>query len=174
MYGYYGRTSGRPDHPAASRGSYSAIGHPDNSGQGLASPYEGSGSVGGLPSAVEDDDEAGAADDETGEDEAFVPDFRVPEGVAVPPTPRQHVMMVGTARTTVRSPQVRSREVLTRLFIPRVCFGYRFPQHAPCLMPQPPCPLPRFCALVSCVLKARGTAAAEAGVKRCFFLLIGW
>ncbi|CAM9719330.1 unnamed protein product [Sphacelaria rigidula] len=113
VYGYYGRTSGRPDHPPVTRGSYAAIGHPDKSGLGSGSPDEGPGSVSGLASPVEGDEEAGAADDEAvGEDEAFVADFRVPEGVVVPPTPRQHVMMVGTARTTVRSPQL---EVLLRL-----------------------------------------------------------
>lgn len=175
MYGYYGRTSGRPDHPPVTRGSYAAIGHPDKSGLGSGSPDEGPGSVSGLASPVEGDEEAGAADDEAvGEDEAFVPDFRVPEGVVVPPTPRQHVMMVGTARTTVRSPQVRDQEVLARLFAGLVCSGYFSPQHAPCLTPQPPCPLTRFFAVLTHVPKARGAAAAEAGIKRRVFFLIGW
>lgn len=36
-----------------------------------------------------------------------MPDFGVPEGVVAPATIRQHMMMVGTARTAVRSPQVQ-------------------------------------------------------------------
>lgn len=47
---------------------------------------------------------AGAADDV----EEFVPDFGVPEGLVAPSSVRQHMMMVGTARTAVRSPQVRT------------------------------------------------------------------
>lgn len=42
----------------------------------------------------------------SGDDEAFVADFEMPEGLMLPPSYRQHVMMVGTARTAVRSPQV--------------------------------------------------------------------
>lgn len=38
---------------------------------------------------------------------AFVPDFVVPDGLVAPSTVRQHMMMVGTARTAVRSPQVQ-------------------------------------------------------------------
>lgn len=39
--------------------------------------------------------------------EEFVADFGIPEGLVAPATVRQHMMMVGTARTAVRSPQVQ-------------------------------------------------------------------
>lgn len=104
MYGYYGRTASPP--PVA-RGAWSATPGPQHSVDGglVASPAAPLPSAAGaLGVAVSSEGDASKGE----EDEAFVPDFGVPLGVAVPPTVRQHMMIVGTARTTVRSPQVRT------------------------------------------------------------------
>lgn len=54
-----------------------------------------------------------------GGDEDFVPDFGVPDGVSIPSSYRQHIMVVGTARTAVRSPQVRNTNFI---FFPGIFF----------------------------------------------------
>ena len=43
--------------------------------------------------------------------EEFIPDLDVPAGLVTPSSIRQHMMMVGTARTAVRSPQVHGRHI---------------------------------------------------------------
>lgn len=103
VYGYYGRTASPP--PVA-RGAWSATPAPEESAYGVGDEnHLGSGSAGrdgssaGVVEGVEAVKAAG--------DEEFVPDFGLPEGLVLPSSVRQHVMMVGTARTAVRSPQAR-------------------------------------------------------------------
>ena len=112
MYGYYGRTAAPP--PSSARGAYAATAPPEDQ-DGVGAGASGGVSLsGGPPGTVDGDNkspEAGVSGDvgdaaQAAKVEIFVPDFGVPRGVAVPPTSRQHIMMVGTARTAVRSPQV--------------------------------------------------------------------
>lgn len=104
VYGYYGRVASPPPPPTSTtRGSYSAIRHLDNHQEVLPSE-EMPASASELADVAEGGGGGGA--EAAGDDETFVPSFEVPEGVAVPSSPRQHIMIVGTARTTVRSPQV--------------------------------------------------------------------
>ncbi|CAM9837811.1 unnamed protein product [Laminaria digitata] len=116
VYGYYGRTAAPP---TSTRGVYAATPAPEDQ-DGVSGGANGGVSVSsGAPGAVDGDKspEAGVRGHggeaaQAPKVEVFVPDFGVPQGVAVPATTRQHIMMVGTARTAVRSPQL---EVLLRL-----------------------------------------------------------
>lgn len=98
MYGYYGRTASPP--PTTARGMWAAIPAPQE-----AMEEKAGGVVGEVGGGVDGGD--GEVAKTGGDDKTFVPDFGVPEGIVIPSTSRQHVMMVGTARTAVRSPQVR-------------------------------------------------------------------
>ncbi|CAM9218740.1 unnamed protein product, partial [Hapterophycus canaliculatus] len=114
VYGYYGRTASPPPGSGTNgRGAWAATPAPQYSvdSDRPAVPPEGTDagtstgeSSGGAPKAAV----AGGVDGA----EEFVPDFGVPQGLVAPSTVRQHMMMVGTARTAVRSPQL---EVLLRL-----------------------------------------------------------
>lgn len=107
VYGYYGRTaSPPPSSTTAGSGAWASTPAPqysiENEQEGdEAAPGGGGGGGGGEGGGAQ-----AKGPSETGA-EVFVPDFGVPEGVAVPATFRQHMMMVGTARTAVRSPQVQ-------------------------------------------------------------------
>lgn len=112
VYGYYGRVAG-PSPPSVTMGSYAAVSNPDNTIHEFSASSKALGSDAGL-AGVDDAGVGGqSGDSECGEDdEVFVPDFGVPGGIAVPSTPRQHIMMVGTARTAMRSPQVGLHYIL--------------------------------------------------------------
>lgn len=115
MYGYYGRTASPPPLPPSSTTTTAAAG----SGAWASTPAPhhsvendqaaGSASVDEAPPAEAGGEGGGARPTGASADgaEDFVPDFGIPEGVVVPSTVRQHMMMVGTARTAVRSPQVQ-------------------------------------------------------------------
>lgn len=117
VYGYYGRTASPP--PSSSTtgsGAWASTPAPHYSVEndqnrvmagGFADGDETAagarGGVGGGGGGGEGAQPKGAGAEGA---EAFVPDFGVPQGVVAPATVRQHIMMVGTARTAVRSPQV--------------------------------------------------------------------
>ncbi|CAM9527992.1 unnamed protein product, partial [Ectocarpus sp. 12 AP-2014] len=110
VYGYYGRTASPPPTSAnAGRGAWATAQPPPPPADADPPP---------APAAVAAGDGAGGGGSEptkgAGGDqfEEFVADFGIPEGLVAPATFRQHMMMVGTARTAVRSPQL---EVLLRL-----------------------------------------------------------
>ncbi|CAM9172030.1 unnamed protein product [Discosporangium mesarthrocarpum] len=105
VYGYYGPTRGRPPPPASKKMDFSHT-YPDGY------PEEEKGDeVEGENGDGEEQETGGEGEGELKEHE-FVPEFLVPDGILVPPLTRQHTMMVGTAKTTKRSPQL---EVLLRL-----------------------------------------------------------
>ncbi|CAM9550296.1 unnamed protein product, partial [Choristocarpus tenellus] len=120
-YGYYGPCrveSGNSRSPESKKAEFShvyinstaAAAALDNKEGGQERP-SGTRQVSGE---LEGDGEVvtGAMGEDPGDEEEpqkgheFVADFVVPEGVVVPRFNKQHAMMVGTARTTVRSPQV--------------------------------------------------------------------
>lgn len=107
VYGYYGRTA-QPPSPAPARGTWAAIPGPQHSSEEKPGGVHGEAGAGGGESTE------GEATRVSGDDEAFVAEFGLPEGMVVPPTSRQHMMIVGTARTAVRSPQVRRGSVWAR------------------------------------------------------------
>lgn len=112
MYGYYGRTASPP--PSA-LGTWGATPGPQHTVGGDVQLEEAVLASGALGSVVADG-ASGVVESKEGEklkaggDEDFVADFIVPEGVVIPASVRQHIMMVGTARTAVRSPQVRAEK----------------------------------------------------------------
>lgn len=104
MYGYYGRTASPPPGSGTNgRGAWATTPAPqfsvDSDQQAASSAGAGTSESSGAPSKTT---AAGGVDGS----EEFVPDFGFPQGLVAPSTVRQHMMMVGTARTAVRSPQV--------------------------------------------------------------------
>eukprot|EP00903_Cladosiphon_okamuranus_P016054 g14821.t2 len=118
VYGYYGRTASPPRSSVATgSGAWASTPAPQYSvdsrreGDESAASAAASGAAGGAGGDGGGGQARGEGASADGA-EAFVADFAVPEGVVAPATIRQHMMMVGTARTAVRSPQL---EVLLRL-----------------------------------------------------------
>jgi len=114
VYGYYGRTASPPPASTATgpgawaatpAPQYSVDNNNDNDNDNGREGTVGVSANVGEAQAQAEKSGAGAGAGVDGAEE-FVPDFAVPEGVVAPSTVRQHMMMVGTARTTVRSPQV--------------------------------------------------------------------
>eukprot|EP00752_Nemacystus_decipiens_P013791 g12244.t1 len=116
VYGYYGRTASPPPPPPSSTTFGSGAWAPTSAFQdSVENEQDGDEAASATPGGVGEGGEDGGAQPKAPSadgTEAFVPDFGVPEGVVIPATVRQHMMMVGTARTAVRSPQL---EVLLRL-----------------------------------------------------------
>ncbi|CAM9438846.1 unnamed protein product, partial [Scytosiphon promiscuus] len=114
VYGYYGRTASPPPGSGSNgQGAWAATPAPQYSvdSEGQAGASAGAGAVSDAGESSGGASKATAPGGVDGAEE-FVPDFGVPQGLVAPSTVRQHMMMVGTARTAVRSPQL---EVLLRL-----------------------------------------------------------
>ncbi|CBJ28972.1 conserved unknown protein [Ectocarpus siliculosus] len=110
VYGYYGRTASPPPTSAnAGRGAWATAQPPPPSADADPPPAPAAVAVGDGTGGGGSEPTKGAGGDQF---EEFVADFGIPEELVAPATFRQHMMMVGTARTAVRSPQL---EVLLRL-----------------------------------------------------------
>lgn len=110
VYGYYGRTASPPPGSGSNgRGAYAATPAPQYSvdSDQQAVPETDPGAAANTGESSRAPAKVAAAGGGVDGAEEFVPDFGVPLGLVAPSTVRQHMMMVGTARTAVRSPQVR-------------------------------------------------------------------